>query len=169
MAEHWFRAALWHHRETSWIYEPLSNLDGTEPRRVGQGTINSYGMYDIAGNVREWCINPADSGRLTLGGGWEDAEFLVRYLSPKLEFDRSPSDGFRLVAVTDHDSTIAHLSGRIVRPVPRDFRTPRRSPTSNSRSIAACSATTRCRSRPAATLEARAACSDGERVSFSAA
>jgi dienelactone hydrolase len=121
-AAHWSRAALYHHRETSWIYEPSSNLDGTEPRRVGQGMINSYGLYDIAGNVREWCVNPVDSGRLTRGGGWEDAGFFVPNLIPKPEFDRSPSNGFRLVALTDHDSTIAHLSGRIVRPTPRDFR-----------------------------------------------
>jgi eukaryotic-like serine/threonine-protein kinase len=121
-AGHWSRAALYHHRESSWIYEPSSNLDGTEPRRVGQGMINSYGLHDIAGNVREWCVNLVDAGRLTRGGGWEDAGFFVPNLIPKPEFDRSPSNGFRLVALTDHDSTIAHLSARIVRPTRRDFR-----------------------------------------------
>jgi hypothetical protein len=121
-AAHWQRAALHHVRETSWIYEPTSNLDGTESRRVGHGMMNSYGMYDIAGNVREWCVNEMDSGRVTRGGGWEDAGFFVGHLIPKPEFDRSPSNGFRLVTLTDDDSTIARLSGRIVRFVPPDFR-----------------------------------------------
>lgn len=120
--DHWHRGALRHHREASWIYEPSSNLNGTEPRRVGQGMINSYGLYDIAGNVREWCVNPMDSGRVTRGGAWADPGYAVANLISKPEFDRSPSNGFRLVALTDHDTTITHLLGRIVRTAPRDMR-----------------------------------------------
>jgi dienelactone hydrolase len=118
---HWVRAALRHTREAGWIFLPTSNLNAAQPRRVGQGTMSSYELYDVAGNVREWCVNLIDSGRLTRGGGWEDADFLVGHLIPKPEFDRSPSNGFRLMATSDPDSTIARLSGRIARGAQRDF------------------------------------------------
>jgi formylglycine-generating enzyme required for sulfatase activity len=121
-AQHWLRAALRHNREASWVYIPSSNLNGTGPRAVGQGTANPYGLYDVAGNVREWCVNPVDSGRLTRGGGWEDPEFLVGHLQPKPEFDRSAANGFRLMTVTDNDTLMAHVNGRVVRPAVRDFR-----------------------------------------------
>ena len=119
---HWRRAALLHSRLASWIYLPASNLNSTAARPVGRGIINEFGLYDVVGNVREWCLNPLESGRLTRGAGWEDSEFFADHLIPKSDFDRSPSNGFRLVAVTDDDTTLAHLSGRIERQAPRDYR-----------------------------------------------
>ena len=119
---HWGRAALRQSRYTSWIYLPASNLNNTTARPVRLGVINEFGLYDVAGNVREWCVNVADSGRVTRGAGWEDAEFLADQLIPKRDFDRSPSNGFRLVALTDDDTTLVHLSGPIERQVPHDYR-----------------------------------------------
>jgi formylglycine-generating enzyme required for sulfatase activity len=118
---HWARAAQRYLRDEGWIYLGSSNLNALQPRRVGQGIMNANGLYDIAGNVREWCVNPVDDGRLTRGGAWDDAEFLAVHLIAKPELDRSPGNGFRVVALSDADTTIAHLSGRINRRVPRDF------------------------------------------------
>jgi dienelactone hydrolase len=118
---HWARAAYRHHREASWLFEPTSNLNNTAPRRVGVGVMNAYGMYDIAGNVREWCANPLEHGRVTRGAAWEDAEFHVGHIIAKGELDRAPSNGFRVMKVTDHDTTIAHVAGRINRVLPRDY------------------------------------------------
>lgn len=118
---HWLRAALRHNRDISWLVVPASNLNAAQPRRAGLGMLNAYAMYDVAGNVREWCVNLVDAGRLTRGAGWEDSDFHVSHLIPKPDFDRSPSNGFRLVSLSDHDTTIAHVAGRVVRAVPRDF------------------------------------------------
>lgn len=118
---HWLRSALRHHREATWLVQPTSNLGNTSPRATGQGNMNAYGMYDVAGNVREWCVNPLEIGRVTRGGAWDDADFHVGHLIPRQEFDRSPGNGFRLMKVTDHDTTIAHIAGRITRVPPRDY------------------------------------------------
>jgi serine/threonine protein kinase/dienelactone hydrolase len=124
---HWGQAAMRYSIGANWIYMPTSNLNGTQPRRVGQGFMNAFGLYDIAGNVREWCVNPASGGRLTRGAGWEDADFLFDKLIPKPELDRSPSNGMRLVALTDAESTVAKVAGNIdvriaYRGTGRDFR-----------------------------------------------
>jgi len=118
---HWLRGALRHHREASWLYEATSNLNNTAPRKVGEGIMNAFGMYDVAGNVREWVVNPLEFGRVTRGAGWEDADFYVGHIIPKPEFDRSPSNGFRVVKLSDHDTTVAHIAGRITRVPPRDY------------------------------------------------
>ena len=40
---------------------PVSNLDGQGTRPVGARGVSGFGGYDMAGNVREWCVN--DVGR----------------------------------------------------------------------------------------------------------
>jgi hypothetical protein len=119
---HWRIAALRHFREAGWLFLRSSNLAGTAPRAVGKGLFNPFGLYDVAGNVREWCLNPIDSGRLVTGASWEDDEFRTTHRLPQPALDRSPTNGFRLASYTDDSATIARLSGRIVRREPRDYR-----------------------------------------------
>ena len=56
---------------------PYSNLDGTGPLPVGTTRgVSVGGVSDIAGNVREWCVNDAGHGeRFILGGGWSDRKY----------------------------------------------------------------------------------------------
>ena len=57
---------------------------------------NGYGLYDMAGNVREWVVNPVGGRRYILGGAWNDYMFAYPYaVSPE---DRSAQNGFRCAA-----------------------------------------------------------------------
>ena len=50
-------------RQLASYFLPLSNYRGQGTVPVGSSTgIGSYGIYDMAGNVKEWCLNPAAQG-----------------------------------------------------------------------------------------------------------
>jgi dienelactone hydrolase len=118
---HWSRAALRNNREASWIYLPESNLNGSGVRAVGRGEINAFGLYDVAGNVREWCANPMPGGHLLRGASWEDDAYWVTGQVMRPDWDRSAGNGFRLVRFSDNDTTIAHLAGPVAPTPSRDF------------------------------------------------
>jgi predicted Ser/Thr protein kinase/predicted esterase len=74
----------------------MSNYKGEGPAPVGsyQG-MTSYGAYDMAGNMREWCWNEAEKGRIIRGGAWNDNTYMFGNWSQAPSFDRSPKNGFR--------------------------------------------------------------------------
>ena len=118
---YWQTAANRGNRESLWMYISSSNLSTTGLRPVGQGIMNTWGLYDVAGNVREWCANPIDSGRVTQGGSWQDSPFNIGHRIAKGEFDRSPDIGFRVARITEPDSIVAIASSRLARALPTDF------------------------------------------------
>ena len=100
---------------------PLSNFGGQGPRPVGAGGgISAFGTYDMAGNVREWCLNSGGTERFILGGGWNDEpyQFTDAYTQPP--FDRSPTNGIRLVKYLTVDSNLS-TAGQPLRRSERDF------------------------------------------------
>ena len=78
------------------VFAPFSNFGYKGPAPVGSfAGITSYGAYDMAGNVREWCWNETPAGRLIRGGAWHDNTYRFTELGGAPSFDRSPQNGFR--------------------------------------------------------------------------
>ena len=93
---HWASAAS---LEEAQAIVTLSNYSG-EPAPTGSNPgIGATGLYDMAGNVREWCWNTDESGdmRYILGGSWSDLSYLFLVADTRPPWDRAPDNGVRTV------------------------------------------------------------------------
>jgi len=103
--EHWNLAAGFHIRSIRSSLSKiitLSNFDGKGT--VSKGTkhgIDYFGAGDMAGNVREWCWNKTEVGRVIKGGAWDDKEYLYHKTSQLPPCDRSSKNGFRCAKYDD--------------------------------------------------------------------
>jgi len=109
---HWNRVALtW----ASYLIVPHSNFKGkgTEPVGINEGMIS--GVFDLAGNVREWCFNTTNRQgfRLVLGGGWDDQDYAYTDGFTQNPFTRSESMGFRCVQILQNDTTYDYLTSEV--------------------------------------------------------
>ena len=101
---HWNHAASV--RNSAWIV-PRSNFSGQGTVPVGTTrAISAYGTFDMAGNVREWCLNSAGAEHFILGGGWNDEPYQFNDAYTQRSFDRSPTNGIRLVTYLTQDSNL---------------------------------------------------------------
>ena len=115
---HWFMAA---DPFSSNHVVPQSNYSGKGPAPVGQYKgISRDGAYDMAGNVREWTLNPDGEARYILGGGWNDPEYAFNDAVTSPAFDRSNSNGIRLVTYPDETNLAA--AGAPIEKAFRDYR-----------------------------------------------
>ena len=98
----------------------LSNFSGKAVTAVGSNAgYSTFGIYDLAGNAREWCFNENREGeRYILGGGWNDQTYAFNdsYMQPAI--DRSVTNGFRCIKELPGDTAMASF----MKPVSMAFR-----------------------------------------------
>jgi dienelactone hydrolase len=126
-ALHWFSATGYFVERYSGFFAgsnliPLSNFKGNSPESIGSSqAINYFGIYDMFGNVREWCWNKTQEGRIVRGGAWNDASYMSTNLSQFPTFNRSLKNGFRCVLYLDKDQLPEEAFQPIEYNVQRDF------------------------------------------------
>jgi len=75
---------------------PVSFIEVEEPGRVGSSqAISAWGVYDLAGNVREWSLTSFEDQQLILGGAWNQPSYVFGDVRGAHPLDRSAVNGFR--------------------------------------------------------------------------
>ena len=115
---HWTRAA---EGGASPLIVAGSNIESQGPAK-GSTTLgmSPFGVFDLSGNVREWCQNEGGSGRYILGGGWSDPAYLFNLPYTQNPFDRSEINGVRLVRYLHQEPDLA-LAMQPLQSTSRDF------------------------------------------------
>jgi len=103
----------WAYASQAYYYTPLiasgSNFrsEGTQP--VGSSSaLSGYGTTDMAGNVKEWCLNEGREGkRFILGGGFGEPAYMFNFTDEQSPWDRRSNFGFRCVRLDSPPSESA--------------------------------------------------------------
>lgn len=95
---HWFTMP-WGLSRTGERIEDRANFlgSGTVPVDSLEFGMSSYGCYQMAGNVAEWCFNPQAMGFATAGGSWKDPHYLYASFGAYPGFYSASTLGFRCV------------------------------------------------------------------------
>src|SRR6266436_2368865 len=99
---HWYRAADM--GRFSDILQ-VSNFSGKGPAPVGNYSgLGPFGTYDMAGNVKEWCLNSSGGRKYILGGASTDVPYMYSQPDARLPFERLATHGVRLVKYLHPDA-----------------------------------------------------------------
>jgi len=76
----------------------LSNFyeEGPVPGQTYPG-LSLYGCFDMAGNVKEWCLNETEGWRYILGGAWNEPAYMFSGRDAQHPFKRTETFGFRCI------------------------------------------------------------------------
>jgi dienelactone hydrolase len=100
---------------------PLSNIGGRGLMRAGSFLPGPRGTYDMAGNVKEWCVNRLGTDRFILGGAWNEPSHLFFEHDARDPFSRLPGYGFRTVDYLGAKPEQLTALMRPVERVPRNY------------------------------------------------
>ncbi len=112
---HWRRAAFC---DQPGVMATLSNFSSPQTADVGTFPgIGNFDVYDLYGNVSEWCWNGDPSGkRVLLGGAYDDPNY--HYVFPRLvsPWQRKDTCGFRCVEYSAEgeptEAMLSHVEAR---------------------------------------------------------
>ncbi|MFI5152258.1 MAG: SUMF1/EgtB/PvdO family nonheme iron enzyme [Chitinophagales bacterium] len=107
---HWSQVA---NTIDTWTIIPRSNFGGHGTIPVGSiDNMSFWGVFDIAGNAREWCVNESqEKGQyFILGGGWNDPSYAFNDAYTQPAMDRSLTNGFRCMSLVPSDTCYDRLS-----------------------------------------------------------
>ena len=91
---HWYRAA--NMGRFSDILQ-ASNFSGKGAASVGSySSLGPFGTYDMAGNVKEWCLNSVENRKYILGGASTDPPYMYEEADARSPFERLATHGVRL-------------------------------------------------------------------------
>jgi serine/threonine protein kinase/dienelactone hydrolase len=91
---------------------PSSNFSGKlAPVGSYRGSLNYWGLYDTAGNAREWCWNAVGGKRYALGGAADGPGYMYWNVdqNARSPFGRNATTGFRCIKPTGPDPVDARL------------------------------------------------------------
>jgi len=94
---YWSRAAMPQYSSDAVI--PYSNFSGRGPAPTGTlAAMNVTGLFDMAGNVKEWCLNEAGKEkRFILGGAYDEPVYQFSQADAQSPFARENDYGFRCI------------------------------------------------------------------------
>ena len=108
---HWSRAA---DQRLSGGVVPASNFSGKSMLPVGaSGGITRGGTTDMAGNLKEWCLNATGANRYILGGAWNEPVYMFNDPDALSPFARLATYGFRCMKADRPADLSASLTATI--------------------------------------------------------
>jgi eukaryotic-like serine/threonine-protein kinase len=104
-------------RQFAAVIVPVANFGGKGIAQVGTtAALSGAGAYDLAGNVKEWLVNPAGGDlRYIAGGAWDEPSYMFTEPDARAAFERAANFGFRCARYDAGDPSPAALGGLVER------------------------------------------------------